>query len=243
MDRLNVLSIDWDYFVDASMEDRVRLFPDGGNENIPTVLGNFIWTSRYVVPKLKNDVGVDKPAIRKIKKIMKMNCNHVSKVMVMDSHKYAYDFIVDYCNNYKYDSLNLVNIDFHHDIYDNGLEVDCGNWLRKLINNFSNTDSEFTWVMREDSDLGNYFTDECKLEKTTSLDIADNYVWDIVFICKSSMWSPPHLDVEFKNTFKNFCESMNYEIEERVFTDRYKEIKPKISEEIELRRKMEETLL
>ena len=32
---LKVLSVDWDYFVNAEMDQRVKYFPDGGSEDIP----------------------------------------------------------------------------------------------------------------------------------------------------------------------------------------------------------------
>jgi hypothetical protein len=42
MKTLNVLSIDWDYFINATYLERGSMFPDGGNENIPDVIKNII---------------------------------------------------------------------------------------------------------------------------------------------------------------------------------------------------------
>ena len=41
------LSIDWDYFIGASAKERMLLFPDGGNENLPAFVLDIIWASRY----------------------------------------------------------------------------------------------------------------------------------------------------------------------------------------------------
>lgn len=47
MKSLNVLSIDWDYFIDADIETRMQLFPDTPSEKYSVSLQNFIWSSRY----------------------------------------------------------------------------------------------------------------------------------------------------------------------------------------------------
>ena len=35
---MKILSIDWDYFIEATAEQRCTLFPDGGSENIPSYI-------------------------------------------------------------------------------------------------------------------------------------------------------------------------------------------------------------
>jgi len=42
----NILSIDWDYFIDISNSDKALYFPDGG-EYISQLM-NKIWVQRYV---------------------------------------------------------------------------------------------------------------------------------------------------------------------------------------------------
>ena len=206
-ERLNVLSIDWDYFINASIGERLELFPDGGNENLPDGLGQLIWSGRYIDGRL-NNIKTDTKAIRRLKKCIR-NQSLLLETMIVDSHRYAYDFIKDYMFQHDYDSVNLVNIDFHHDVYDFGTdEVDCGNWLRILMKDLEDSDSKFTWVCREDSD--DLRLELFDLEKTTSLDIIDEDDWDIIFICRSGMWSPPHLDKNFMDCFKWLLEYGGY---------------------------------
>ena len=42
MKPLNILSIDWDYFVNATEEQRIMDFPDS-NDNLSQELGKFLW--------------------------------------------------------------------------------------------------------------------------------------------------------------------------------------------------------
>lgn len=217
-ERLNVLSIDWDYFIDASASDRLMLFPDGGNENLSNSIQDIIWMGRYNNEDLAA-VKSDSTAVRLVKSILKKTD---ARYMIVDSHKYAYDFIVDNMNEYCKDSLNLVNIDFHHDVYENGSDVDCGNWLAKIIEIYKEG-SSFTWVGREDSDVS--YRDDIGLEFTTSLEVVSEYAWDIVFICRSGMWSPPHLDERFRSMFNWITKCYTTKYQKDIFTDRYRRVK------------------
>lgn len=217
-ERLNVLSIDWDYFIDASAADRLMLFPDGGNENLSTTLQDIVWSGRYNNDKLLT-VKSDSKAIRFVKGILKKTD---ANYMIVDSHRHAYDFITDSMKDFNRDSINLVNIDFHHDVYDNGDGVDCGNWLAKIIELYGRG-SSFTWVGRKDSDMN--YRDDIGLEFTTSLDIVGEYDWDIVFICRSGMWSPPHLDESFRNMFNWITKHCPTKYQRDIFTDRYRRVK------------------
>lgn len=226
MERLNVLSLDWDYFVSASVYERMNLFPDGGNENLSSLIGNMVWSSHYCSDDLVK-IKTDSKAIRTVKKILKMPETGHYGFQIMDSHKYAYDFIMESCNEYGYDSINLVNVDYHHDVYSNGTEVDCGNWLEKIIKKFDDSDSMFTWVARRDSDMNQgQSLDDCHhgLECTFDLDILEEYNWDIVFICRSAMWSPPHLDRNFRNAFQWIIQDKPASYQSDIFKNRYSEV-------------------
>ena len=105
------------------------------------------------------------------------------------------------------DPYLLYHIDFHHDRYSNNLnDYDCGNWALMLEKISSSEYSEIAWVSREDSDkrnleFNNFFVDR-PIDNDISLshDIKDYFgdnPPDIVFLCKSSIWSPPHLDNYF----------------------------------------------
>ena len=226
MDRLNVLSIDWDYFIKATAGERSGLFPDGGNENFPMSLQNVIWSSHYMTDELEK-IKTDTQAVRKLKKCLK-NLFYVP-FMVTDSHKYAYEFINSMAEEMSRDSVNIVNVDYHHDIYENGEAVDCGNWLRKLMKKYEDTDSEFTWIAREDSDESGYSFDDTVsgtgLRKIYDLDYIFEYDWDAVFICRSGMWSPPHLDRNFRDAFKWILDSNPIQYETSIFKNRFTDVR------------------
>ena len=45
---MKILSLDWDYFFDATPEERKELFYDGEDEDIPMDKLNIDWVVRYV---------------------------------------------------------------------------------------------------------------------------------------------------------------------------------------------------
>lgn len=214
MSKLKVLSIDWDYFIDASMEQRCTLFPDGGNENIPYYIRNFLWVTHFNQELI--DIGIKNEEFNIIKGVIASDFN---KIMITDSHKHIYDFIEE---NFIEDKLEVTNIDFHHDLYGiNDMkrnEVDCGNWMSKL---FENYDCEYNWISQKDSDKelhsNIYEIKQLNFENLLSMD------FDLLFICKSSIWSPPHLDKYFNEAFMPLLAQSDIEViyETSVFDDRF----------------------
>lgn len=202
--RLGVLSIDWDYFINATIEERVTLFPDGGNENLTYAIQNIIWCSRYSESCLKS-IKTDRKAISGIKKVVDSIKERVSCILVKDSHKWIYDFVNDELDNNDYDGINLVNVDFHHDCYgisDEFPEVNCGNWLSFLSKEYYNIDA--LWIRRNDSDINSINNVENLingLRQSENIHDATDFLSKcdrvMIFICRSGMWSPPHLDVNF----------------------------------------------
>ena len=196
MKELNVLSIDWDYFIDASIEQRDELFPDP-NDNLPQLLKSFVWANRYAENDLMK-IQVDYQAHNSLLYylINLRDTEHDCVTIVADSHRELYSAICE--KNVK--KVNLLNIDFHHDCYDLGDEnLTCGNWLRILS---QDTDLNAAWIKRKDSDtdgdlsaIGNKM-----VSNDLSSDIFNLFhdqCPDIIFLCRSDPWSPPHLDRSF----------------------------------------------
>lgn len=214
MSRLKILSIDWDYFINATAEERYTLFPDGGNENIPYYIQDIIWTTHYN-GKLEN-IGVKEEDLELTKGLI---AGSFDKIMITNSHKHIYNFIEE---NLFGDEIDVVNIDFHHDLFGAGdakrQEVDCGNWMSKL---FENYDCKYRWIKQEDSMKG-VETQICPTKEVKFEDIL-NEEFDLLFICKSGVWSPPHLDKFFNDTFKPLLAQTEIEVvyETNVFDDRY----------------------
>lgn len=189
------ISVDWDFFIDATFDQRVMMFPDGGNENLPTSLRDYIWDTHYRHPELKNmKVTSDYKYLLSICKTFQ------GEAFVADSHRWAFNFIMD---NTKPDEVFEVwNIDFHHDLYNfttRGGEVNCGNWATMLQKYRPNM--KYKWVCCETSDatagedvvdVETYTMDEFRMQFR---DTPEDFQY--LFMCRSAVWSPPHLDKKF----------------------------------------------
>ena len=221
--KLNVLSIDWDYFFKASANTRADLFPDGGNEKLPTYLQSAIWCNRYASSDKLSKVRLDSQVLAKVLDVC--NASPVKMFIVAESHQSIYEF-VKYYSEYaiksaKFGGLNLVNIDFHHDMFNfNMKEVNCGNWLNHFMDEYK--DSSFTWVARKDSQLSK---DKRDLKSRYDLNFIKDTAWDIVFVCRSGMWSPPHLDKQFSSAFQDMARDLKlrFVFPDDVLVSRYSE--------------------
>lgn len=193
---MKILSIDWDYFINASKSDRIMYFPDGGNENLCEGIQNVIWGCRYLNKNLKT-FGVSE--LEFIEKVLLENSKNsdIIKVCVRESHKDIYPFITSKRKSLK--DVEIYNIDFHHDAYDFNEGVDCGNWALRC----SELGAKVFWLGRDDSDTG---YGEGVLSRVSE-DAIMKQEFTHIFLCRSSMWSPPHLD-------KYFIELINFMIKE-----------------------------
>ena len=209
---LNVLSIDWDYFVEADAVYRGTYFPDIPNEKYSESLQNHIWASRYAEHPGLGNIGISPLASR-----FATQMSSVPYICVCDSHKWAYPLIVRTLRERGEKRVNLLNVDFHHDCRKDIKELDCGNWLSILMNDCK---GRYRWFGRKDS----YRTGKPKhLEALTdyaSCHITDT-AWDILFICRSDMWSPPHLDDRFAQAFKPLTANKDGLVQQGIWKSRY----------------------
>lgn len=199
---MKILSIDWDYFIDCTSRERAILFPDGGNEYISPALQMFIWDSHYSTPDLQRsyvgkslkEIKVRERDFNSILKIIERFKGTVPPVVAI-SHRFIYPLIMD--NSSPETPIQLYNVDFHHDRYyyrnpDRG-EVNCGNWVNYIFESRPNT--EYYWVKREDSEEeslgGKVDYIPATIEDLKEID------FDVIFLCRSDCWSPPHLDTYF----------------------------------------------
>jgi hypothetical protein len=202
MKKLSVISVDWDYFISCSTEERFRLFPDGGNENLPLEIANFVWMSRYAESEGK---------------IQKMQTLH------SDLEIYARIYTGEISNVEKnmqegnFDTLQLLNIDYHHDIYSHATdEINCGNWLLHLIEKYPQ--GSYTWFRRSDSeDLPEgTISDDIDFTVRTedwlddALDEFADAEHTIIYFCRSDVWTPPHLDSRFNALCYEFTRDPEY---------------------------------
>lgn len=212
---MKVLSIDWDYFINATNTDRYSLFPDGGNENIPEYIRNILWVSHYDGELEK--IGIKEKDLEIVKDLI---AHKFDSIMIADSHKHIYEFIED---NFDGGTIDVFNIDFHHDLYGmndiSRQNVDCGNWMVRLFDEY---DCSYTWVNQHDSDKRLDSDDFCEV-KEASIEELQKEKFDLLYICRSSIWSPPHLDKFFIDTFNPLICQKEIEVtyEQGIFDDRY----------------------
>lgn len=195
--KFKVLSIDFDYFVKMSA-DQMVLFPDP--IDLPTELSTFVWASTYAYNKNKIEkIAINKSAISKMRQIIKSNRNvwdDDCTTMITNSHKHIYDFITKKYKPKRDGQLIIYNIDMHHDMYPISSNVDCGNWATHIKKKYKN--SEITWIQNRISNElfpPNY---EKPDHITKNFDCIQNEQFDLIFLCRSDNWLPPHLDCEFQ---------------------------------------------
>lgn len=184
---MKVLSIDFDYFLDTDIDTREDKFPDG-DENITPIWD--YWCNKY--PEI-NIIGV----IESYNKLVKYLKGLKNKPIFMyaDSHG-DIERIFDY---FKEDEELLVeNYDFHHDCYfGNNKDVTCANWVRILKQRFPQ--AEIIWHKREDS-IVESLAGKFPYKMTLDDDYKGEY--DIIFICYSPEWTPPHLRKYYEKLIK-----------------------------------------
>lgn len=201
---VRVLSIDWDYFIGCDALTRLFKFPDGGNENLNPFLQEIVWNNRYS-DEYKSSNGERSLSHIKVldpdfkQMCAKLRSSQWREVIVMDSHLYVYEVVERAFKSA--DKVEVWNVDFHHDMYrglDNPEPLNCGNWVSKLHQKYRDA-FIYHWVHRDDEESHNWFD----LNKPVWYDRKDfgemlEAQFDCIFICRSSVWSPPHLDAKFQ---------------------------------------------
>ena len=200
MTKMKVLSIDFDYFQKVDAETMALCYPDG--HDISPSISSIVWTSRYVAyeEELKN-VKLDERHFNVIKSLL-ADQRYNTPCMAVQSHKHIYDFILDNYNSDKYDGCEIYNIDTHHDMYNSNNELDCGNWGSHIREAIPGT--EITWI------ANNISRDIFSIEEGDELDkiIKNDFSpiigkkFDLIFLCRSDTWLPPHLDIYFSELFE-----------------------------------------
>lgn len=216
------LSIDWDYFIDATAYEREIMFPDGGNENLLICLQNYVWMSRYAECRIKfeltgekviEDIGIKRGELDSLYTLIKTYKKKDTKMYVYESHKEIANKRFTgksskSSKNFERSAADIINIDFHHDCYNIGAdegrnisgneEINCGNWGRLLKN--SNRINKLYWVSGENGEGVIDGLIEKHYNNIGCL-MGDGEVFksgiDNIFICRSAVWSPPHLDNDF----------------------------------------------
>ena len=214
---IKILSIDWDYYIDADANTRHTCFPDG-HDFSSFSLGNIVWGTRYAEnAEFYERIGVVEDYEHLCRYFSSLD-KAPFELMVTTSHIDAYNFLNSFIKGNK--AFEITNIDFHHDAYPcrkehqrnstmqqkicsrNGKSVDCGNWLTAVLQERRN--AEVRWVAREDSDTEFAMADKEASKRiriiTHEEALMDSY--GAIFICRSDMWSCPHLDEKFRELWE-----------------------------------------
>lgn len=205
---MNILSIDFDYFQKVSKET-LAYYPDG--HDFGSELATIIWAGHYINPSERQkimSVTTDKDKLQVVMTALKKQ-NIYADVLIAQSHKHIAQFIKD--NVPTSEPLHIVNLDMHHDTFEHDgkseadfSRVDCGNWGSVILNNYSKAD--ITWVNQDASDV--YGKGDDRLIVTQDLNKAIDKDFGMIFICRSDIWLPPHLDPDFKKLFN--CASRHF---------------------------------
>lgn len=210
MAELQILSVDWDYFIMATMETRVKLFPDGGD--YAPLLEDRVWQTHYASEPKLTGVKTYTREVAELRQFLFKNINVAVASALVNSHKYCYDFVHKY---FWGRPLKIVNIDFHHDVYNNHIGVSHGNWLLKLCEESDKIHPY--WVARPSSgknDMGIELP-------TISFKEAIAGEYQGVFVCRSGLYSPPHLDRVFVETFNIMRRYPNLLYEDKILENRF----------------------
>ena len=188
---MNILSIDYDYFQKVT-EKQLKLYPDGIDMTLDESLK--AWERsinklkyRYLITSIMNDY-------EKLYFIADIIADNSSALMKESyTHKDIYNFIIE--NTSPDDTLNLYHLDMHHDAINNNDELDCGNWC-----SFLNEERRLNlyWFPNPISanvyGLGENFVPYLHNDLHEIKDIR----FDMIFLCMSPCWVPPHLHKDYK---------------------------------------------
>lgn len=214
MKPIRVLSIDFDYFVKATAEQRVTIFPDGLDQ-YGVAVNNAVWMSRYADCAEIEEIGIvedDYSSMVNYLNLLSRKPQSMGNIRMMttNSHQHLYNLMFDDYNDKAFDMLH---IDYHSDSYGLKDGVDCGNWVDWIAKKWKKDQprlyrmSRITWLGREDSEYNckdikddRFFKAVQRNNQPMGDQINDYFhgkMPDVIFICKSGPWTPPHLDDYF----------------------------------------------
>jgi hypothetical protein len=195
---LKVLSIDFDYFQKFphnSAEIMRNCYPDG--HDAPSSLSAVIWLNHYAsYESAIRQVKIDKEHLDVLISILyKQDFNTLC--MSVGSHVRIFDFITQQYSNGNYTGCHIYNIDTHHDLFNDNKNLDCGNWGTHIKKTIPNT--EITWIANRVSEDMYGLKCQKKLREIIQFDFDCilNEQFDLIFLCRSDTWLPPHLDPYF----------------------------------------------
>lgn len=199
--KFKVLSVDFDYFSNVDSKTIAFYYPDG--VDLTTKISEFVWASRYChfngqydrIMAIKNSSLL----LHTLHQILWDQNDKRIKCVVANSHAYIYSAIESLVRPGQ--EIEIDHIDFHHDCCNESNSIDCGNWLSYVINDHPG--STATWFTRLEGYDGQKKPDDIRKYVTDivmdDLDCLVGKQYDLIFLCRSDAWTPPHLDQDFQD--------------------------------------------
>ena len=216
---MNVLSIDFDYFQNTDVDCLRHCYPNGIDRTAEESVE--AWRGFYLLPdiaKRLNSVNLLVEEFEKAKELIQVQSPDCT-TMVANSHISIYDFICDEMDRRGDKKLWISNIDMHHDMFNENPALDCGNWIGHIQEKYQKTRMEWIAnpVSREMYGLEDAQFDMIK----TGIAAMKQKSFDVVFLCRSDNWLPPHLDSHFTELAECMIDAFpNIEVEQMAMKER-----------------------
>lgn len=208
---IKLLSVDFDFFPDADNLKRSLYFPESG-ETLPEEIQRLIWLQKYSTSNEIQEVGIKQKEFDFMKRLLAENKD--AELTVADSHLAIMTLVSDFMKQKK--PLEIYNVDYHHDLYFN-TDITCGNWLQKF---FEMLDVKKCLWIKDPESIPLFMYDKKydyifkKVDITEDIQALKGIGFDYIFVCKSGMWTPPHLDRYFVEMLNAYYESKRYKLKQ-----------------------------
>ena len=202
----NILTIDWDYFFNADFDTRDKIFLQGEDYAQSEVDPEYqlqSWAKMYLSHPELGEVTVKSDEYNTMVDFL---TKYTGDYSISEGHEKVIDEILRITS--PDEEICVYNIDFHHDLYayeTGSQKYDCSNWVLALKELRPNL--KYIWVYDETSQFSALYSENAIHDNEfseamlfNSLCKRFNIIYtpiDLVHLCKSELWSPPHLDHYF----------------------------------------------
>lgn len=202
-----ILSIDMDYFVDASFQVRKEWFPKGLDLTPEMAMG--CWLEAFARGAHEgfdfNKIKMDKKQLEKLHKILDAIPQGEDKIPVWITSSHTMGYYA--AQRFKGEDVRICNIDYHDDMVNETEYLGCGNWLSFLKEEWESDGNslQIIWYAPNNDFRKHIFNVSEKdpmnliLDKIHKVDALDKLIgepFDFVLLCRSDEYVPPILDSE-----------------------------------------------
>jgi hypothetical protein len=177
-----------------------HLYPQGLPDFCPEDIVNEAWARPYA--EHRDDmfsIGVAKDFVEPLSRIIN---GHKGWFLACENHASIVNAIFELeLSDSSRPTIDLKHIDFHHDmcLWGTGGGVNCSNWVNKCLRVYKERFTHF-WFHRLESDFKTLGGEvDCRKIPLhiVDFDAMGEQPFDMIFVCRSGVYSPPHLDYDF----------------------------------------------